>query len=326
MVLVLWTAYGVDDEKRAALTSKASMATLGSFLEEESYPVLKDLSGILVFAIIFPVLRYTLDRQVFEKQGRKHIYKNAEKVMSGLSEDDKEALSKRLIKFKESCWKCSYYTLAFIFAMLATFGEPWAFNSRLFWMGPGDRVWPDQTMKTKLKLLYNFVGGFYSYSIFALIFWETRRKDFGVSMSHHIAAVALIVFSYMARFGRICSIVVALHDVSDVFLEMAKLNKYLEVEVGATIFFALFAISWLLMRILYFPMYIIRSTSFEVLQVLDKSAHEREGPFLYYVFNTLLIMLLVMHVYWFVLILRVILKQLLASGQVDDVRSDDEDE
>jgi hypothetical protein len=49
-------------------------------------------------------------------------------------------------------------------------------------------------------VLYGFAGGFYTYSIFALTFWETRRKDFGVSMSHHIAAVALIVFSYLARY------------------------------------------------------------------------------------------------------------------------------
>ncbi len=54
--------------------------------------------------------------------------------------------------------------------------------------------------RLKLKVLYGFAGGFYSYSIFALIFWETRRSDFGVSMSHHIASVFLIVFSYLARF------------------------------------------------------------------------------------------------------------------------------
>jgi ceramide synthetase len=54
--------------------------------------------------------------------------------------------------------------------------------------------------RLKLKVLYGFAGGFYMYSIFALIFWETRRADFGVSMSHHIAALVLIVFSYLARF------------------------------------------------------------------------------------------------------------------------------
>jgi hypothetical protein len=54
--------------------------------------------------------------------------------------------------------------------------------------------------RLKLKVLYGFAGGFYMYSIFALVFWETRRADFGVSMSHHIAALFLIVFSYLARF------------------------------------------------------------------------------------------------------------------------------
>jgi hypothetical protein len=45
-----------------------------------------------------------------------------------------------------------------------------------------------------------FTAGFYTYSIFALIFWETRRKDFGVSMSHHVGTLILIVLSYIFRY------------------------------------------------------------------------------------------------------------------------------
>ena len=45
-----------------------------------------------------------------------------------------------------------------------------------------------------------YAAGFYTYSIFALIFWETRRSDFGVSMSHHVATVILIVLSYILRY------------------------------------------------------------------------------------------------------------------------------
>ena len=44
-----------------------------------------------------------------------------------------------------------------------------------------------------------FAAGFYTYSIFALIFWETRRSDFGVSMSHHVATAILIALSYIFR-------------------------------------------------------------------------------------------------------------------------------
>ena len=54
--------------------------------------------------------------------------------------------------------------------------------------------------RTKLRTLYMYTGGFYTYSIFALIFWETRRSDFGVSMSHHVATLVLILFSYVAKY------------------------------------------------------------------------------------------------------------------------------
>lgn len=46
-----------------------------------------------------------------------------------------------------------------------------------------------------------YAGGFYTYSIFALIFWETRRSDFGVSMGHHVATAILIVLSYIFRYA-----------------------------------------------------------------------------------------------------------------------------
>ncbi len=43
---------------------------------------------------------------------------------------------------------------------------------------------------------------------------------------------------------------------------------------------------------------------------------------LYYIFNTLLISLFVLHIYWWILIFRMIVKQVEARGRVsDDVRS-----
>lgn len=46
-----------------------------------------------------------------------------------------------------------------------------------------------------------YAGGFYVYSIFALMFWETKRSDFGVSMTHHVATAFLIALSYIFRSG-----------------------------------------------------------------------------------------------------------------------------
>eukprot|EP00252_Welwitschia_mirabilis_P000231 TRINITY_DN10225_c0_g1_i2.p1 TRINITY_DN10225_c0_g1~~TRINITY_DN10225_c0_g1_i2.p1 ORF type:complete len:152 (-),score=6.25 TRINITY_DN10225_c0_g1_i2:30-485(-) len=145
-------------------------------------------------------------------------------------------------------------------ALLVTYKEPWFTNTEMFWIGPGDQVWPDQKIKTKLKLFYMYAAGFYTYGIFALIFWETRRSDFGVSMSHHVATLILIILSYLLRFARVGSIVLALHDASDVFLEVGKMFKYSGSNIIPSIAFILFVISWIVLRLIYYPFWILWST------------------------------------------------------------------
>ncbi|PHU23666.1 ASC1-like protein 3 [Capsicum chinense] len=96
-----------------------------------------------------------------------------------------------------------------------------------------------------IKLIYMCQCGFYLYSIVAFLVWETQRKDFGVMMSHHIVIVILISFSYISSFFRIRIVILALHDASDVFMEAAKLFKYLWKKIGASVLFGCFAVSWL---------------------------------------------------------------------------------
>lgn len=60
--------------------------------------------------------------------------------------------------------------------------------------------------------------------------------------------------------------------------------------------------------------------SYEVIKYVDLSRFY--VSFQYYVFNMLLITLLVIHLYWWVLIVRMLVKQLKNRGRVgDDVRS-----
>ncbi|GAV80212.1 TRAM_LAG1_CLN8 domain-containing protein [Cephalotus follicularis] len=286
--------------------------------EQEAYPVFEDLTVLPFFVIFFPTVRFFLDRSVFEKVGRRLIFGKGREM---LDVNDR----KKIRKFKESAWKCIYYLSAEVLALSVTYDEPWFTNTKNFWVGPGDQIWPDQKIKLKLKGLYLYTAGFYTYSIFALIFWETRRSDFGVSMGHHVASVILILLSYIFRFARVGSVVLALHDASDVFLEVGKMSIYSGAESIASCSFILFALSWILLRLIYYPFWILWSTSYEVLLTLDKEKHQVEGPIYYYVFNTLLYCLLVLHIYWWVLIYRMIVKQIQASGKLsEDVRSDSE--
>lgn len=226
--------------------------------ERESYPEYADFAVLPFFALFFPSIRFLLDRFVFEKLGRQLIYgKGQQRLEVGTDES-----RKKLRKFKESAWKCIYYLAAELLVLSVTYNEPWFTNTRFFWVGPGNQVWPDQQIKLKLKGVYMFTAGFYAYSIFALIFWETRRSDFGVSMSHHFATLILILLSYILRFARVGSVVLAIHDASDVLLEIGKMSKYSGAETLASISFILFVISWLVLRLIYYPFWVLWSTRF----------------------------------------------------------------
>ncbi|XP_074309517.1 ceramide synthase 1 LOH3-like [Silene latifolia] len=278
--------------------------------QHQSYPTSNDFALLPLFALFFPLVRLILDRFVFQKIGKRLVERK-----------------KKRRKFKESAWKCVYHLSAEILVVSVTYNEPWFTNTVYFWQGPGDQIWPDQKMKMKLKGLYMYAAGFYLYAIFALVFWETRRSDFGVSMGHHIATTILIVLSYISRFSRVGSVVLAIHDANDVFLEVAKMATYSGAEKIANISFILFAISWVVLRLTYYPFWILWSTSYEVLSIIDIEKHPVEGPVYYYVFNTLLYWLLVLNIYWGVLIHRMLMKKVRGRGKLtEDVRSDSEGE
>lgn len=146
----------------------------------------------------------------------------------------------------------------------------------------------------------------------------------------------------VARFG---SMVLAVHDASDVFLEVGKLTKYSGLVVIPSVSFIMFAISWFVLRLVIFPFVLIRSSRYVLFHLLmaatrflflmfglcsfcslESPQYFRKlltgGTTLYVVFNTLLLTLQVMHVYWGALIWRMVMKQIQDRGQVsDDVRS-----
>eukprot|EP01018_Ginkgo_biloba_P002348 Gb_35987 [translate_table: standard] len=224
--------------------------------EFESYPNKSDLSMVPILALMFPTVRFLLDRTIFQRLGRQLILGSLE----GLHQDGQKGRKKRHKKFKESAWKCLYYLSSELLALSVIYNESWFTNTEKFWVGPHDQVWPDQKMKTKLKALYLYAAGFYTYSIFAAIFWETRRSDFVVTMTHHVATVILIILSYLLRFARVGSVVLAIHDATDVFLEFSKMIKYTGSDLIPSISFIVFLISWVVLRLIYYPFWILRST------------------------------------------------------------------
>ncbi|KAH9715857.1 LAG1 longevity assurance [Citrus sinensis] len=109
-----------------------------------------------------------------------------------------------------------------------------------------------------------------------------------------------------SRFFQIGSIFLALHDASDVFMEVAKVFKYFENELGATVIFGLFAISRVILQLIFFSFRVIKCT---------------RDMFIYYMFNTMLLMLFVFQIYWWVLISSMIWRRLKSGKLREDIRS-----
>nr|GME20456.1 LAG1 longevity assurance homolog 2-like [Ipomoea batatas] len=282
---------------------------MGSILAYNDAPILLHLIIAILFAFVCFAARFLLDRFIFRRLATWLLRNGATNLRMN------EATRAKVVKLSESMWKFTYYATVEFCVLRAIYDEPWFLDTRQYFRG-----WPNHELPLAIALVYMCQCGFYIYSIAALLVWETRRKDFAVMMSHHIITVILISYSYITRFFRIGSVILALHDASDVFMEAAKVFKYSEKEFGASLFFGLFAISWLVLRLIIFPFWVIRSSSYYLIEVLRLP--EPSHMLLYYVFNTMLLSLLVFHIYWWILICSMIRRQLKNRGQVgEDIRS-----
>ena len=84
-----------------------------------------------------------------------------------------------------------------------------------------------------------------------------RRKDFAESMAHHLVTIALLYYSFYANFVRPGIVVMLLHDISDIFLEAAKLARYADRQGAALWLFVTFTLSWIVCRLYFFPKMVV---------------------------------------------------------------------
>lgn len=138
-------------------------------------------------------------------------------------------------------------------------------------------------------------------------FFDIKRKDFWQMFIHHIVTLLLLSLSWVCNLHRVGSLVLAVHDCADIFLEAAKITKYANYQKLCDCIFAVFTIIWIVTRLGFFPR-IIYSSSVEAPQILPMFPA-------YYIFNSLLILLLCLHVAWTYLILK-IAHSSLKAGQV----------
>lgn len=215
-------------------------------------------------------------------------------------------------RFSEASWRCAFYLFAFWGGVLTLYDKPWVYNLREIWAG-----FPKQTMLPSQYWYYLLEMGFYLSLLLSLTF-DVKRKDFKEQVIHHIATMTLLTFSWISNYIRIGTLVMAVHDSSDILLEGAKVLNYAKWHKTANSIFVVFTIVFFMTRLAIFPFWLIHCTWVYPLELFP--------PFFgYYFFNVMLVVLLLLHIYWAFLILRMLYKCLFSKLEGDD-RSDEEED
>jgi len=64
---------------------------------------------------------------------------------------------------------------------------------------------------------------------------------------------------------KVGAVVFLCHDVNDIFLEAAKMGRYVKWRTLPNVMFVIFVVSWIASRLVIFPNWIIRSTLLDTL-------------------------------------------------------------
>lgn len=125
------------------------------------------------------------------------------------------------------------------YGMVTLWDKIWLWDNIQCWVD-----FPFQNLTWDIYFYYVIELAFY-FSLCLSLLQDVKRKDFTEQIVHHFATIVLMVFSYMANFWRVGVLVIVIHDVSDIFLESAKLCLYCKKEKIADVLFTIFAVTFL---------------------------------------------------------------------------------
>ncbi|KAK9876059.1 hypothetical protein WA026_011169 [Henosepilachna vigintioctopunctata] len=217
-----------------------------------------------------------------------------------------------LTKFCENSWRCVYYIFSFTYGLVTLWDKPWLWNINECWT-----KFPHQSVTSDIWWYYMISMSFY-WSLCVSQFFDVKRKDFWQMFIHHIATIVLMCLSWIVNVFRIGTLVLVVHDAADILLEAAKMAKYSGYQKVCDFIFAVFTVLWIVTRIGIFPFWIIRNSSIDAPKIVPMFPA-------YYIFNSLLILLLILHMFWTYLILKIAYNSVNAGQMEGDIRSSSDD-
>ncbi|XP_063953741.1 ceramide synthase 1-like [Lytechinus pictus] len=181
-----------------------------------------------------------------------------------------------------------------------------------------------------VKMCYLIQGSYYLHGLVTVLILDVWRSDSMVLCMHHVLTLVLITLSYACRYHFLGLMVVLYHDFNDIFLEFSKCQiylkdrgnkKYMIHEYLANAGFAVFTVSWCIMRMYLYPLKVL----YNVLPSTAKIYYKDHLPFGLEC-NAMMWLLMCLDIYWFVYIViflyKIFTKEL---SEFEDIREDNEE-
>lgn len=136
------------------------------------------------------------------------------------------------------------HSVFFVSGCLAFYDRKWLYDITMMWDSEFD-----------ISILVYYIMYCMRYVV-QILHMNKSDKDYNVFLTHHIMTIVLLIAS-LYRFTRIGVIIALSHDVSDIFLNMAKsLNKVYEISNDkryntlSNVALSIFCVSWVPTRII----------------------------------------------------------------------------
>ncbi|CAK4080734.1 unnamed protein product [Aphanomyces euteiches] len=196
-------------------------------------------------------------------------------------------------KFCDQSWQLVIHASMTVLELAVIYDEPWWHDTTTLWNPQSPTCdFPEQKFMT--KLLYMIQLAIWIYTAFSCKFLEEIRKDYLIMMTHHAFTIALVSWSYAMGFLPVGVLVLIIHDASDIPLDLVKMANYMKLEDRK---------GWLI----YTSFWENREAC-----CLPHVAHDLSvlfpspGPPYWLAFNVLLVSLFALHIWWILLLLRVL--------------------
>lgn len=277
------------------------------------------------FLFLKPILAlFAKNPNCFERLQPSHDRRNVSASERRLQNKIKKASNKQQ-RYFEAGWYALWYPVSMLLGVYVLSEEEdlvraqsdqklGVLDSSSWWHG-----WPSVRQDApSVDNFYLLQLAFNLQCLIQIVLIESRKKDYVQMVSHHVITILLIWSSYyvgLMRIGLIIITVVA--DGPDLFLYWAKVCHYLrDKHPLKDLFFAIFAISFYILRGFYYPVFVCMAVAIE---------HPSNLPEHWWFF-CLLWGLYVLYIFWMYLIGKMAYRLVVEKDLGGDVRSDSEDD